>query len=135
MYQQAAIIQKTWRGYKCRKEMRDKADKTKILQKAYRSHLEKKERARTKKMVDDELRFQLMLKHRRIQRQRNIKLANLIEILPANKIDIFMERLREDSAKIIQATWRGYQTRKKMSQTRQILIQTKAAKKIQAAVN
>ncbi|RNA11417.1 IQ calmodulin-binding motif-containing [Brachionus plicatilis] len=114
--------------------MRDKIEKTKILQKAYRSHLEKREKVRTKKMADDELRFQLMIKHRRRQRQRHIKLSNLIEILPANKIDKFMERQREDSAKIIQASWRGYRTRKNLVQTRQILIQNKAARKIQIAV-
>lgn len=114
--------------------MRDKTEKTKILQQAYRSHLEKKEKKRTKKMADDELRFQLMLKHRRRQRQRQIKMANLIEILPANKIETYMERLREDSAKIIQATWRGYRTRKIMVETRETMIRNKAARKIQASV-
>ncbi|CAF0736431.1 unnamed protein product [Brachionus calyciflorus] len=134
MYDQALVIQKVWRGYKARKSLKEKMSKVTTLQKAYRNRLAKKETDKAKKMADDELRFQLLILHRRKQRQKQVQLAELIEILPANKIDWFMEKQREDAAKRIQALWRGYQVRKNFQKSKQKMIRIRAVVKIQTAV-
>ena len=127
-------IQRVWRGYQARKELREKNSKIKLLQRVYRNRQEKRDQEQAKKVAEDELRFQLMLKHRRKQRQKQMELAALIDILPANKIDSYMEKQREYSAKIIQATWRGHRVRKNFHKSRQNMIQFRAAVTIQTAV-
>ena len=104
------------------------------FQKIYRAKKELNERKRQKKLANNDLKFQLMLEHRRRQRQRNIKMRELLEILPPNQIESFFEKQREEATIKIQAAFRGYRERKILGNKRQYLIENKAATSIQRAV-
>ncbi len=127
----ATLIQKTWRGYIARKRLKKLNKSFAKLQNKYRARKNLESEKKQKKLALDELRFQLMLEHRRKQRQRNIKMMELIEILPPNQIEKYMEKQREYSAVIIQANFRGYRERKLLEKKKDIMIKTKAAIYIQ----
>ncbi len=127
----ATLIQKTWRGYIARKRLKKLNKSFAKLQNKYRARKNLESEKKQKKLALDELRFQLMLEHRRKQRQRNIKMMELIEILPPNQIEKYMEKQREYSAVIIQANFRGYRERKLLEKKKDIMIKTKAAIHIQ----
>lgn len=125
------MIQKIWRGYKERKNLKKLNKSFAIFQKKYRNHKRADDEKKQKKIAFDELRFQLMLQHRRKQRQRNIQMLELLEILPPNQIEIYMDKQREYSARLIQANYRGYRQRKLFDKNKAEIIQYKAAVKIQ----
>lgn len=85
-------------------------------------------------MAQDELKFQLLIEHRRRQRQKKMQLCDLIEVLPPNQIEPFLERQREHSATLIQAVWKGYRTRKMLKATKEEAVRIRAAIIIQQGV-
>ena len=134
-YNRAIVIQKHWRGYVARKQLQKTSRAFALFQRKYRARKEREEEQRVKRLADEELRFQLLLKHRRQQRQRKINLMHVLEILPPGQISAYFDRQREYSARIIQSTFRGYRERKRFAQTRTYAIQAKAAICIQQAVS
>ena len=127
----ATLIQKTWRGYVARKRLKKLNKSFSKLQNKFRANRNLEMEKKQKKLASDELRFQLMLEHRRRQRKRNIKMLEIIEILPPNQIENYMEKQREYSAVIIQANFRGYRERKILEKKKDHMIKTKAAIRIQ----
>lgn len=113
LYDKVVLIQKHWRGYVARKKLKKMNASFATFQRKYRARRAAKEKAQEVKLAKDELKFQLILKHRRMQRLRKVQLFELIDILPSNQIVPFMEKQREYSATIIQACFRGYMQRKK----------------------
>ena len=100
----------------------------------YRAKKEVIEKKKLKRQAEDELKFQLLLEHRRRQRQRKIEMVELLHILPPNQIERYLEKQREYSAKIIQANFRGYRQRKVFHSVRVKAVKIKAAICIQRAV-
>ncbi len=128
------MIQKIWRGYVARRRLQRANKAFAKLQQKYRAKRQIEEKKKQLKMAKDEIRFQLMLEHRRRQRQKKIQMLEIIEILPPNQIELYLENQREYSAKLIQANYRGYRVRKDFQILRRQLIMNKAAIKIQRAV-
>jgi myosin heavy subunit len=132
--EKAMIIQKTWRGYQERKRLRKLNEGFSKFQKIYQAKREFKDKRKQKQMARDELKFQLVLEHRRRQRQKKVKLLELLEILPADKIEDYLEKQRQYSATKIQAGFRGYRARKELTKHREEILRERAAVKIQRAV-
>jgi hypothetical protein len=128
------LIQRHWRGYAERQRLRRLNQTFARMQQKYRAQKRANEKRKQKRLAQDELKFKLMLEHRRRQRQRKVDLIELMEILPPNQIEPFMERQREFAARTIQACFRGYKERKQMANIKKNAIEYKAAVKIQLAV-
>jgi hypothetical protein len=125
------MIQKVWRGYSERKRLKKINQSFAKLQNKFRAKKQVEDMKKQKKMALDELRFQLMLEHRRKQRQRNIKMLELLEILAPNQIEKYLDKQREYSACIIQANYRGYIQRKLFQKNKEQIVMNKAAVEIQ----
>ena len=135
MEKKAITIQRTWRGYSTRRRL-EKADKAfKKLHQKFRAKKEVEEEERLKKMAADELKFQLLLEHRRRQRRGKQEMISIIEILPPNQIERYLEKQREYSARLIQANYRGYLQRKKLNMNMNNRVKNDAAVCIQRAVS
>ena len=106
---------------------------TKFQQK-FRAKRQRDNDKKQRENARNELRFQLVLEHRRKQRQRKMELLELLEVLPSSEIESYFEKQREYSAKLIQANFRGYLSRKKFQNERIQLMRTKAAVQIQRTV-
>jgi hypothetical protein len=117
-----------------RKRLKKLNDGFAQFQKKYRARRTLEEKKKQMSKARDELQFQLMLEHRRKQRQRNIQLLELLEVLPAHKIENFLEKQREYSATVIQAGWRGYKARKEFNKQKEAIKRHRAAVKIQREV-
>jgi hypothetical protein len=130
----ATLIQKTWRGYLIRKKLRRRNEAMAKFHQKYRQRKQMEEDKKQKLAVEQELRFQLLLEHRRKQRQRNVDMLELLEILPANQIDKYYEKQRDYSATVIQAWYRGCKTRQLMKTVKKDAKEIKAAICIQRAV-
>ena len=104
------------------------------FQHKYRFKKQQEQEDKEKRIAEDELKFQLLLEHRRRQRQRKLEMVELLEILPANEIEKYLERQREYSAVMIQSYFRGYRQRKVFNQVKDNAIRIRAAVCIQRAV-
>ncbi len=104
------------------------------FQQKYRSKRLRDNDKKQRENARNELRFQLVLEHRRKQRQRKMELLELLEVLPPSQIESYFEKQREYSAKLIQANFRGYLSRKKFRNERIQLVRTRAAVHIQRTV-
>lgn len=131
--EKAIMIQKTFRGYMDRKRLKKANKGMAKFQKSYRAKKELENKKKHQQAAKDELQFQLLLQHRRKQRQRKMEMLELLEILPAYQIEEYLEKQREYSARIIQANFRGYLARKKFAKKRQEIVRERAAVKIQRA--
>ena len=104
------------------------------FQQKFRAKRQRDNDLRQRENARHELRFQLVLEHRRKQRQRKMEMLELLEILPPGQIESYLEKQREYSAKLIQANFRGYLSRKQFQNERIQLMRTRAAVQIQRAV-
>ena len=104
------------------------------LQQNFRARQILDSKRRERQMANDELRFQLLLEHRRKQRQRKVDMIELLEILPPDQIGKYFEKQRDYSARIIQANYRGYRQRKLFNQQREEIRENRAAICIQRQV-
>ncbi len=134
MDKKATLIQKTWRGYLVRKKLRRHNEAMAKFHQKYRQRKQIEEEKKQKLAIEHELRFRLLLEHRRKQRQRNVEMLELLEILPANQIDKYYEKQRSYSATIIQAWYRGCKTRQLMKGVKNKAKEIKAVICIQQAV-
>jgi hypothetical protein len=107
-------IQRHWRGYAVRKRLRERETATVTIQKNLRAYRERKEDRANKQQVENELKFELMLAHRRRQRQRHLEMLELISVLPADQLAAFEERRREYAVTVIQSAYRSYLVRRRL---------------------
>jgi hypothetical protein len=87
-----------------------------------------------KEKLKNELKFNLILEHRRKQKKRKLDLMQLIEILPPHQIAAFFEKQMEHAATKIQAFYRGFIERRLFKANKEVMIRRKAAIIIQKAV-
>jgi hypothetical protein len=116
--------------------MLKKANKT--FAKFQQSYRRKKQEADEQKLIEiaqSELKFQLALQHCRKLRKRNLTMAELIQIVPANEIEKYLQKQKENAAVTIQSNYRGYLARKIFGQKKEQVEQYKAAVCIQRAVS
>ena len=92
--------------------------------------LEQEQRA----LVEQELNFKLAIEHVRKVRQHKLNKAELLEIVPANQLERFMQKERERAAVIIQSAFKGYLVRKNMNAHKFYMKHYRAAVCIQRAV-
>ena len=131
----ATVIQKTWRGYQERKRLKKANEAFSKFQKKFRARRHLQDKKKVQNVAKAELQFQLDLEDLRKARRQKIEMLELLEFLPANKVEDYLEKhynkQREDSARKIQANFRGYRARKELAKNREELRRTRAAVKIQ----
>lgn len=123
-----------WRGYRSRMALKKANEAFSKFQVSYRRKKEEADDEKQYQMAQSELKFQLALQHCRKLRKRNLTMAELIQIVPANEIDKYLQRQKENAVITIQAYYRGYIQRKKLNQKRETVEQFRAAVCIQRTV-
>lgn len=134
IFNKVVTIQRHWRGYVVRQQLKRKSHTVERLQQQVRARRELKAKRNERRIAKNEIKFKLLLVHRRQQRQRNCQMLELIEILPADQLPTFEERQREYAATLVKAAWRGYRVRRQLDAVRRRVVEIRAAKKIQLAV-
>ena len=128
------MIQKTWRGYRARNVLKKASLAFSKFHLSYRRKKEEAANEKQYKMAQSELKFQLALEHCRKLRKRNLTMAELIKIVPANEIDKYLLKQKETAVILIQSHYRGYLQRKQLDSKRDYVERFRAAVSIQRAV-
>ncbi|KAK3591386.1 hypothetical protein CHS0354_005304 [Potamilus streckersoni] len=134
-YNQAAIVlQAYWKGYITRKKL-DRANKSfSKFQKAFRNRREQKEQMKFTRQMESDAEYLGKLNRKKIMRDFKQRQLHTIEILPAAKVESYLQNEQTQAAIQIQRYWKGYNERMKISGRRDLAQQTRAAIKIQRGV-
>lgn len=111
----AIVIQRSWRGHATRRRM---SKLSRIVARVQRNFRRRRAEA-TKIRVDAEAaqRRSAVIEEERLRHMRQSREAALrsVEALPARDVDEFLRRQEGDAATKIQALWKGWRTRRKLS--------------------
>ncbi|XP_064594930.1 IQ calmodulin-binding motif-containing protein 1-like [Liolophura sinensis] len=130
----ATTIQALWKGVLTRRKLK-KADRSFAkFQRSFRQKLETTERRKEEEKMEKELEEQLLANRRKIMRDFHEKRLHLIEILPPQMLQGYMEKENTQAAIRIQKTWRGHRERLRREDRRDLATRSRAAVLIQRTV-
>lgn len=133
-YDSAVMIQANWKGFITRKKLAKANKSFAKFHKAFRNRRKLKEETLHRQKNQSEAEFRGLLNRQRIMREFRERQLHCIEILPASKVETYLQNEQIQAATKIQKMWRGYSTRNQLSGRRDLVRQTRAAIKIQQTV-
>ncbi|XP_045208275.2 IQ calmodulin-binding motif-containing protein 1-like [Mercenaria mercenaria] len=133
-YDSAVLIQANWKGFITRKKLAQANKAFAKLQKAFRNRQKMKEEMLITQKYESEAEYKGLVNRQRIMREFREKQLHCIEILPASKVETYLQNEQIQAATKIQKLWRGYSERNQLSGRRDLVRHTRAAIKIQQNV-
>ncbi|KAH3699932.1 IQ calmodulin-binding motif-containing protein 1-like [Dreissena polymorpha] len=133
-YDSALIIQANWRGFITRKKLSKANQAFAKFQKAFRNRQRLREETLVREKHQTEMEYKGLLNRQRIMREFRERQLHCLEILPAAKVDAFLQAEETQAATKIQKMWRGYNERSQLTGRRDHVQRTRAAVKIQRCV-
>ncbi|XP_021353561.1 IQ calmodulin-binding motif-containing protein 1-like isoform X2 [Mizuhopecten yessoensis] len=130
----AILIQTRWRGYITRVKLQKANKAFTKFHRTYRTKKSVMEKRKEQAKEALELQRQLKLNRQRIMRDFKEKQLQSIEILPAAKVESYLQKEETQAALTIQRMWRGHHIRKSNKKRTDMARQVKAAIKIQQGV-
>ncbi|CAH8509400.1 unnamed protein product [Dicrocoelium dendriticum] len=133
--QQAAIlIQSIWRGFRVRSKLRKVNNAIILLQRAYRERRTRKLHVERNTLVEAEFQHSIRLTRHRRWREKLEAEMSLLSSLPPTLVERADHQRRNEAACKIQAFFRGYLVRVRLSEQREKARRDKAAKVLQRYV-
>ncbi|XP_060591516.1 IQ calmodulin-binding motif-containing protein 1-like [Ruditapes philippinarum] len=133
-YDSAVMIQANWKGYITRRKLARANKSFAKFQKAFRNRRKVKEETMTRQKHQSEVEYKGLVNRQRIMREFRERQLHCIEILPASKVEKYLENEQIQAATKIQKLWRGHIERHQLTGRRDLVRQTRAAIKIQQTV-
>lgn len=133
-YDSAVMIQANWKGFITRKKLAKANKSFAKFQKAFRNRQKLKEDTLIRQKNQSEVEYKGLVNRQRIMREFRERQLHCIEILPASKVETYLQNEQIQAATKIQKMWRGYSERNQLSGRRDLVRQTRAAIKIQQSV-
>ena len=130
----AIVIQSCYKGYKLRKRLHRASIAIAKFQRIYRGKRIKTYEQRTQNNLDKMKTQHIEADRRKAFVDSRMKQLKIIETIPAKTVNKFLEDHEQESAKGIQAAWKGYRTRKIMEQLKPEMKKEKAAIVIQKQI-
>ncbi|KAL4229455.1 hypothetical protein ACF0H5_012493 [Mactra antiquata] len=130
----AVMVQANWRGFITRKKLARANKSFAKFQKAFRNRMRVKEDTIRRQKNQSEAEYKGLVNRQKIMREFRERQLHCIEILPASKVETFLQNEQILAATRIQKLWRGYSERNQLSGRRDLVRQTRAAIKIQHCV-
>ncbi|XP_052803599.1 IQ calmodulin-binding motif-containing protein 1-like [Mya arenaria] len=127
----AVLIQANWKGFITRKKLAKANKAFAKLHKAFRNRQRVREETLVRTKHQSEMEYRGLLNRQKIMREFREKQLHCIEILPASKVDKYLQNEEFDAATKIQKLWRGFSEREKLTGRRDNIKRIRAAVKIQ----
>uniref|UniRef100_A0A8C5DMH1 IQ motif containing B1 n=2 Tax=Gouania willdenowi TaxID=441366 RepID=A0A8C5DMH1_GOUWI len=113
--QAACVIQAFWRSYQTRRRIKGLNKAVSSLQRRYRNvrlHRQQQEEAQR---CEEELRYQECVRRQQERRQFHMKKRDLLQLLPPDQVQSYLQQCEIRAALIIQSCWRGVRARRQYS--------------------
>ncbi|MBN3325467.1 IQCB1 protein, partial [Atractosteus spatula] len=133
LHRAACLIQAAWRAYQTRKRLKKLPKAITRIQKSFRERKAKERLLSQRLKEEEELRHHVQLQRQRALREFRQRQLDLLEIVPASLVDVYLREQEQKAAILIQKLWRGHRERRKFHDQKRALKEFKAAVTLQRA--
>ncbi|XP_040887900.1 IQ calmodulin-binding motif-containing protein 1-like [Toxotes jaculatrix] len=135
----ACVIQAAWRSYQTRRRVKSLSRAVSTLQRRYRARRRQQQQQKEVRQWEEELRYQVCVRRQQARRAFHQKQRQLLQLLPPDQVQSYLQECERHAAVVIQRVWRGFRERRLYNNTlRHTLIHTRtqqqAARTLQRAV-
>ncbi|KAF3688358.1 IQ calmodulin-binding motif-containing protein 1 [Channa argus] len=137
--QAACVIQAAWRSYQTRRRVKSLNRAVSTLQRRYRARRRQQQQQKEAQQWEEELKYQVCVRRQRARREFHQKQRQLLQLLPPDQVQSYLQECERRAAIVIQSYWRGFRERQRYDHThrhtlRQTRMQQQAARTLQRAV-
>ncbi|CAN9498383.1 unnamed protein product [Ophioblennius macclurei] len=135
----ACVIQAAWRSHRTRRRVRSLNRAASSLQRRYRARRRQRQQQEEARQWEEELRYQVCVRRQQARRRFHQKHRELLQRLPADQVQPYLQECQRRAAVVIQSFWRGCRVRRRHddAQRRELRLartQQQAAHTLQRAV-
>ncbi|XP_030608730.1 IQ calmodulin-binding motif-containing protein 1 [Archocentrus centrarchus] len=131
----ACVIQAAWRSYQTRRRVKSLSRAVSFLQRKYRARRRQQQQQKEAQLWEEELRYQVCVRRQQARRRFHQKQRQLLQLLPADQVQSYLQECERRAAVVIQSFWRGFRDRRCFNSTqRHTLRRERAARTLQRAV-
>ncbi|KAL3999832.1 RAT1-interacting protein [Sarotherodon galilaeus] len=131
----ACVIQAAWRSYKTRRRVKSLNRAVSVLQRKYRARRREQQQQKEVQLWEEELKYQVCVRRQQARRRFHQKQRQLLQLLPADQVQTYLQECENRAAVVIQSFWRGFRERRHYSSTqRHMLRRERAVRTLQRGV-
>ncbi|XP_053699772.1 IQ calmodulin-binding motif-containing protein 1 [Synchiropus splendidus] len=131
----ACVIQAAWRSYLARRRVKSLSGAVTTLQRRFRARKRQQQQQKIAQQLEEELKFQMRVRRQQARRRFHQKQRELLQKLPAEQVQWFLQNCEQRAAVIIQRMWRGFRVRQHYQATLgRTRTRQQAARTLQRAV-
>ncbi|XP_044043602.1 IQ calmodulin-binding motif-containing protein 1 [Siniperca chuatsi] len=133
----ACVIQAAWRSYQTRRRVKGLSRAVSTLQRRYRARRRQQQQQREAQQWEEELKYQVCVRRQQARREFHQKQRKLLQLLPLDQVQSYLQECERRAAVVIQSFWRGFRERRRYSNTHRHTLkhartQQQAAKTLRA---
>ncbi|XP_071335780.1 IQ calmodulin-binding motif-containing protein 1-like isoform X2 [Trachinotus anak] len=134
----ACVIQAAWRSYQTRRRVKSLNRAVSSLQRRYRARRRQQQQQKEAQQWEEELKYQVCVRRQQARRAFHQKQRQLLQLLPPDQVQSYLQECERRAAVLIQSFWRGFRERRHYNTHRHTLRHTRtqqqAARTLQRAV-
>ncbi|XP_061760596.1 IQ calmodulin-binding motif-containing protein 1-like isoform X2 [Nerophis ophidion] len=134
----ACIIQATWRAYLTRRRLKTLKRVVTMLQRHFRARKKRQQKQRAAQQWEEECKYQVCMRRQQARTKFHQKQRQLLQLLPPDQVEPYLQECERRAAVLIQSTWRGVMARRRVDLQRCVSkhtqAQQRAARTLQRAV-
>uniref|UniRef100_A0A8C2WJD3 IQ motif containing B1 n=1 Tax=Cyclopterus lumpus TaxID=8103 RepID=A0A8C2WJD3_CYCLU len=132
----ACLIQAAWKSYQTRRRVKSLNRAVSTLQRRYRS---RQQQQKEEQRWEEELKYQVCVRRQQARRKFHQKQRQLLQLLPPDQVQPYLQDCERRAAVVIQSFWRGFRERQRYNNNNNTLRHTharqQAARTLQRAVH
>ncbi|XP_051283060.1 IQ calmodulin-binding motif-containing protein 1-like [Dicentrarchus labrax] len=137
--QAACVIQAAWRSYRTRRRVKSLNRAVGTLQRRYRARRRQQQQQKEAQQWEEELKYQVCVRRQQARREFHQKQRKLLQLLPPDQVQTYLQECERRAAVVIQSFWRGFKERRRYNDThrhtlRHAHTQRQATRTLQRAV-
>ncbi|XP_039907657.1 IQ calmodulin-binding motif-containing protein 1 [Simochromis diagramma] len=125
--QAACVIQAAWRSYKTRRRVKSLNRAVSVLQRKYRARRREQQQQKEAQLWEEELKYQVCVRRQQARRRFHQKQRQLLQLLPADQVQSYLQECENRAAVVIQSFWRGFRERRHYSSTQRHMLRRERA--------
>ncbi|XP_068587130.1 IQ calmodulin-binding motif-containing protein 1 [Cebidichthys violaceus] len=113
----ACVIQAVWRSYQTRRRVKSLNSTVSTLQRRYRARRRRQQQQKEAQRWEEELKYQVCVRRQQARREFHQKQRTLLQLLPADQVQPYLQECERRAAVLIQSFWRGFRERRRYNNT------------------
>ncbi|XP_024144867.1 IQ calmodulin-binding motif-containing protein 1 [Oryzias melastigma] len=128
----ACVIQAAWRSYRTRRRVRSLNRAVRALQRRYRAQRRQQQQQKEAQQWEEELKYQVCVRRQRARREFHQKQRRLLQLLPPDQVQAYLQECERRAAVKIQSFWRGFRDRRRYNNTLRKTLRERRARQLAA---